>query len=428
MREKKVLIISYYFPPLGMGGVQRITKFVKYLPESGWKPYVLTVKDVEYIAKDRSLLNDLTDQARITRTGSFDPLRIQFLLKNILGSRDEEVARESLKKSGLLSWLFFPDNKVGWIPFALKKGLSVCRREKIDLIFSTSPPPSAHLTAYLIKRATKIPWIADFRDPWIGYKLERYPTQLHLLLKKRLEKTIITNADKVVAANPIIKGELEKTNPRKENLCLIDQGYDEEDFENFRPVAPEKFTIGYLGTFSQDCNPEPFFCALGELISENLVPKKKIGLKHVGGSLQIDMRKMAQKYGLQEILETKGYISHKDALNQMENVSVLLLVTSDDPCVFPAKVFEYLRLGKPILGIVPQDSEMAKLLREMKAQAIVPPENGEGIKQAILASFKDFERKEKSYPLEEKILKRFERKELTSRLASLFEEVISRRC
>jgi glycosyltransferase involved in cell wall biosynthesis len=426
MRDKKVLIISYYFPPLGMGGVQRVTKFVKYLPAFGWKPYVLTVKDVEYIAKDRSLLNDLTDQARITRTGSFDPLRIQFLLKNIFGSRVEEVARESLKKSGLLSWLFFPDNKVGWIPFALRKGLSICRREKIDLIFSTSPPPSAHLVALLIKRAAKIPWVADFRDPWIGYKLEKHPTSLHLHLKESLEKRIIINADKVVAANPVIKGELEKTNPREENFYLIDQGYDEEDFENFRSATPEKFTIGYLGTFSPDCNPEPFFCALGDSISENLLPKEKIRLLHIGGSLHLNMKKLAQKYGLQEILEARGYISHKEALNHMGSASALLLVTSDDPRVFPAKVFEYLRLGKPILGMVPQDSEMAKLLREMKAQAIVPPENGEGIKQAILASFKDFERKEKSYPLEEKILKRFERKELTSRLVSLFDEVISR--
>jgi glycosyltransferase involved in cell wall biosynthesis len=426
MREKKVLIISYYFPPLGMGGVQRVTKFAKYLPEFGWKPYVLTIKDVEYIAKDASLLRELPHQTRIVRSGSFDPLRMLFLLKNISGRKNKEVVRNSLKKPGLLSWLFFPDNKVGWTPFALRKGLSICRREKIDLIFSTSPPPTAHLVALLIKRAAKIPWVADFRDPWIGYKLEKHPTSLHLLLKKSLEKRIIIKSNKVVAANPVVLRELESKLPGKDKFRLIDQGYDEEDFKDFRLVAPEKFTIGYLGTFSPDCNPEPFFCALGELIAENLLPKKKIRLLHIGGSLHLNMKKLAQKYNLQEILEARGYISHKEALNHMGSASALLLVTSDDPRVFPAKVFEYLRLGKPILGIVPQNSEMAKLLREMKAQAVVPPEDREGIKQAILASFKDFEKKEKSYPLEEKILKRFERKELTSRLVSLFDEVISR--
>lgn len=425
MREKKVLIICYYFPPLGMGGVQRITKFTKYLPEFDWRPYVLTVKDVEYMAKDTFLLKEVLHQARIARTGSFDPLRTLYLLKKVLGNKNEETAKISLKKPGLLSWLFFPDNKVGWIPFALRKGLSICRREKIDLIFSTSPPPTAHLTAYLIKRITRIPWIADFRDPWIGYKLEKHPTSLHLFLKKRLEKKIIANADMVVSANPVIESELEGKLPEKDKFHLIDQGYDEEDFENFHSIAPDKFTIGYLGTFSPDCNPEPFFCALGELISENLLPQGRIRLLHVGGSLHMNLKKLIQKYGLQEILETKGYISHREALNQMGSASALLLITSDDPRVFPAKVFEYLRLGKPILGIVPQNSEMAKLLHEMKAQAVISPEDGEGIKQAILASFKDFQRGEMFYASEEKILKTFERKELTSRLASIFDEVIS---
>lgn len=418
------MIITYYFPPLGMGGVQRTTKFVKYLPTFGWKPYVLTVREVEYMAKDPSLLDEVP-QTQITRTGSFDPLRTLFVLKSVFerGGKHGTLARPP-KKLGLLSGLFFPDNKVGWVPFALRKGLSLCRREKIDLIFSSSPPPSAHLAACMISRATEIPWVADFRDPWVGYKLETLPTRLHLILKRGLEKRIVANAKRVVAANPVIQDELERINPQRDKLCLIDQGYDEQDFRDYRSSTADKFTVGYLGTFSSDCDPKPAFRALGELISRNLIPKEEMRFLHVGASLHLDVGRLAKEHGLGEVLETKGYLSHREAIRQMGEVSLLLLVTSGDPRVFPAKVFEYLRLGKPILCIAPEKSKLAEFLREMKAPAVVSPGDGEGIKQAFISSFADF-RNGKSTDREKDDLKRFERRTLTSRLASLFDEVTS---
>jgi glycosyltransferase involved in cell wall biosynthesis len=428
MREKKVLIIAYYFPPLGMGGVQRVAKFTKYLPSFGWKPHVLTVKDVQYLAQDRSLLEDIPPQAEITRTGSFDPLRLWFVLKRIFRKNTDEdkpVKAYSGGASKLLSWIFFPDNKIGWIPFALMKGLSLCQKERFDLIFSTSPPPSLHLTGYLLKLLTGIPWVADFRDPWVGYKFQSFPTPLHDFLKKRLERQIITNSDRVVVANPVIKGELKKRHALRDKFHLVNQGYDEEDFGDYRPSAPEKFTVGYLGTFSSDCNPEPAFLALGDLIRQNLVPKGKIKLLHVGGSIRLDVERLAQQCGLGGVLEVRGHVSHKNALIEMGSVSLLLLITSDDPRVFPAKIFEYLRLRKPIIGIVPQESKMAGLLREMKALAVIPPEDRGGIRQALLSCFTDFEKGQLSAPAVEDDLQKFERKVLTSRLASLFDEVIS---
>jgi len=421
-----VLIIAYYFPPLGMGGVQRTAKFVKYLPQFGWKPCVLTVKDVEYMAKDDSLLGKIPSQAQIIRTGSFDPLRILFLAKKVLGKTGEKNASaNSGGKSRGFSWLFFPDNKVGWIPFAVRKAISICRREKIDLIFSSSPPPSAHLAAYIVKRATGIRWIADFRDPWIGYKLEKPPTPLHLFFKRRLEKTIVSCADRVVTANPVIQAEMKNAHPLTTTIRLIDQGYDEEDFRELVSTKPDVFTIGYLGTFSPDCDPEPVFRALKKLTDQNLIPKSKIRLLHVGGSVHMDVKRLARECGSSEILETEGYLPHRQALAQMAQASVLLLITSDDPRVFPAKVFEYLRLGKPILGVVPQRSRIAKFLRDVKAQAVVETEDLEGIKQALLAYFAEFKSGQMRSGVMDVSVKSFERKALTGRLASLFDEVVS---
>jgi glycosyltransferase involved in cell wall biosynthesis len=426
MSEKKVLVIAYYFPPLGMGGVQRSAKFVKYLPQFGWKPYALTVKDVEYMAKDDSLLSEISPQAQIIRTGSFDPLRILFLAKKALRRTGERNAiADSNRKPLGFSWLFFPDNKVGWVPFAVRKAISLCRREKIDLIFSSSPPPSAHLAAYMVKRAAGTPWVADFRDPWIGYKLEKPPTPLHLLSKRRLEKTIVSCADRIVTANPVIQAELTKAHPLMKSILLIDQGYDEEDFQEVVSTKPDVFTVGYLGTFSPDCNPQPVFRALGELMYENLLPKDKVKFLHVGGSVHLDVKRLAKERGLSEILETKRYLPHRQALAQMAKASVLLLITSDDPRVFPAKVFEYLRLGKPILGIVPEESQMAKFLQSVNAQAVLGMDDVEGIKRTLLAHFAEFKNGQMRSDMRDDSLKGFERKVLTGRLASLFDEVVS---
>ena len=431
MKEKKVLILTYYFPPLGMGGVQRVTKFVKYLPLLGWQPYVLTVKEVEYIVKDPSLLEDISGRTEIFRTGSFDPLRVWFGLKNFLKKekkKDKPIKAYTIRRSKFLSWLFFPDNKVGWTPFALRKGLSVCRREKIDLIFSSSPPPSLHLTGYLLKVLTGIPWIADFRDPWIGYKLESFPTPFHAFLKKRLERLIVNKADGVITANPAITRELETRYPQEKKICLVSQGYDEEDFRTYQTSTSEIFTIGYLGTFSLDCDPEPFFAALSELINQRRIPKQKVQFVHVGVSMGIDLDRLMEKYKLKDIVQQKGYLPHGKSLGEMRKVSLLLLITSDFPQVFPAKTFEYLRLQKPILGIVPLKSEVAQFTTGVDIGKVVSPEDIKGIKEALLFFFSNFEKGKLTTDVNEDKLGKFERKSLTLELASLFDGTVKGWC
>ncbi|UCB52863.1 MAG: glycosyltransferase [Candidatus Zixiibacteriota bacterium] len=428
-RKKKVLILAYYFPPLGMGGVQRVTKFVKYLPLFGWKPYVLTVKDTDYWAKDYSLLKELPSEAKVIRTGSFDPLRVSWILKSLLKRRErrkESAGQDNLRRSRLSSWFFFPDTKVGWLPFALMKGLFLCRKEKFDLIFSSSPPPSLHLTGYLLKLATGTPWIADFRDPWTGYKLESLPTRLHQLLRGMVERLIVSKADKVIAANPAIKGALESRNPVREKICQMSQGYDEEDFGAITSASPETFVIGYLGTFSPDCDPEPFFAALGDLIGRRVIPRHKVRLVHVGVCLGIDFDRLVQRYGLEDVVQQKGYLPHKEALKEMGRASLLLLVTSDHPLVFPAKIFECLRLGKPILGLVNPKSQIAALLNRARAGEVVSPEDQAGVKRALTSYFSAFEKGELACNTDQEVLQEFERRFLTSKLASLFDRVAGR--
>lgn len=428
-KEKKVLIIAYYFPPMGMGGVQRVTKFVKYLPLFGWKPSVLTVKDAEYWAKDYSLLKELPSEAEVIRTGSFDPLRMFYILKGLFRRRKPEAGSagwSNLRRLKFPYSFFFPDTKIGWLPFALMKGLFLCRKEKFDLIFSSSPPPSVHLTGYLLKLATGIPWMADFRDPWTGYKLQSFPTPLHLLLRRMTERLIMAKADKVIAANPAIRGALESRCPAGKKICLVDQGYDEEDFSAIASSSPEIFLIGYLGTLSPDCDPEPFFAALGDLTDQGIIPRDKIKFVHVGVCVGIEFDRLVQKYGLEDVVQKRGYLPHKEALKEMGRASLLLLITSDHPLVFPAKAYECLRLRRPILGIVNLKSQVAALLTRTRAGKVVSPEDRTGVKQALVSYFSGFEKRELASNTDTDVLQEFERKFLTSKLASLFDRAAGR--
>ena len=429
-KGKKVLIISYYFPPMGMGGVQRATKFAKYLPAFGWKPSVLTVKEVEYLAKDPSLLEDLPPEVKVIRTGSFDPLRISFILKSFFKKRRQKgksVKRSTVEKSKLSSWLFFPDSKIGWLPFALFSGLKIIRKERIDLVFTTSPPPSLHLVGYFLKLLTGKPWVADFRDPWIGFHYENYPTLFHLWLKNRLVGLITQNANAIVSINEKISQRFFSLYPSIKNIKTIPNGYDESDFNLSPAVKTDSFIIAYLGTFSPDHNPEPFLSGLKSLLDERKVLKEKIKFIHVGLCMGINLDGMIKKYDLGGVVEKKGYLPHKEALTELQDASVLLLTTSpslEAEMISTSKLFEYLPMKKPIFAIVPPSGAAAEVVFSLNLGKVVSPADPEGIKQELLSFFSDWEKGKLSLDVDEGKIRMFSREFLTSRLASLFDKVI----
>lgn len=430
MPSKKVLIIAYYFPPMGMGGVQRVAKFVKYLPQFGWQPVVLTVKDVEYLSFDPSLMEEIPKKVKIHRTGSLDPLRILFLIKKFL-SRKKKGKSESYTegKSRLLSWFLFPDNKIGWLPWALAKGFLLCKREKIDLILSTSPPPTAHLIGFLLKLFTKLNWIADFRDLWVGYQFEHHPTSLHQGLKGKLQKMILTHADAVVTDNEQKADRLRGKSGKIKRLEIIPQGYDAEDFQTSSRKKSDGFKIAYLGTFSPDCNPEPFFSALSGLIRENMIHKDKVRMMHIGLAVGLDLDQLLEKYDLLEIAERKGYLVHREALKSLTQADLLLLIISshrERELISSAKLFEYMATRRPILAVVPPKGAAAQIINQFKAGKVVSPDNVPEIKEALFYFYQKSRKKEIFSEVKADHLKFFERKHLTSRLTKLFDEVINK--
>jgi len=239
-----------------------------------------------------------------------------------------------------------------------------------------------------------------------------------------MEALILGHANRVITANPAITKELRKRHPDAKNIQPISQGHDEEDFSGYQPAPSDVFTIGYLGSLSPDCDPEPFFSALHILINQGKIPQEKVRFVHVGLPVALDLEQLIERYLLKQVVEQRGYLPHADSLSQMSRVSLLLLVTSSDPLVFPAKVFEYLRLGKPILGIAPKEGEVARFLTEMKSGKVSSPEDLEGIKEALLFYYSNYQRGRISSDVNEEKMRKFERKSLTERLACTFDEII----
>jgi glycosyltransferase involved in cell wall biosynthesis len=430
MREKKVLFISYYFPPLGMGGVQRSLKFVKYLPSFGWKPLVLTVKEINYFFKDFSLGEEIPKEAEVFQTGSFDPLRISFLIKKLLKKKEGsfKITGYSFLKSKLLHLPFLPDNKIGWLPFALIKSLWLYRQSKFDLIFSTYPPLTSHLLALILKRVFQKPWVADFRDLRVGFEFEKHPTILHKWVFEKIMKLTFRNADKIVTINEKIAERMMRDFKGLKKVDVIYHGYDEKDFENKIPQENQKFTIVYSGTLSLDSNPEPFFKALSNFLQREDVLRTDVKFLHLGIGLGVDLDELIGKYNLKEVVETKGYLSHAEVFPYLLGTSVLLLLISDlrgSELVLTGKTFEYLRVKKPILAIVPENGVTAFLLRSLKITEIISPAKTETIEQALLKFYRKFKQGDLNSEVPEIQIEKFERKFLTSRLAKMFDELVS---
>ncbi len=432
MPAKKVLMVAYYFPPLGGAGVQRILKFVKYLPQFGWEPVVLTVKDIDYPALDESLLEEIPSAAEIFRSGSFDPQRLLYIFNVLAGKKkDTKLSASGIsrpEKLGFLKWFFIPDSKNGWLPFAPLKGMKILKKEHFDLIFSSSPPVSAHLTAYWLSKISGKPLVIDLRDPWVLIEQE-HPSTLHKKFNQNLQRKIFGKAQYITAVNRQIGEEISKVYPEL-RVEIITNGFDPEDFLDSKVEQTDRFEIVYAGTFNRLNDPRTFLESFGELIKENREFSEKATFTKVGLVLDWDWKALLKEYGIEKHVNSLGYIPHRESVAYLSKGRVLLLTTggkTGSPLLSTGKIYEYLATGKPILAIVPTSGAAAELLREHSGAIIVAPQNKEGIKQALLTLFEYFKTGKINHHRPPIDLTRFERKYQTQRLAQIFNRCLDER-
>jgi len=353
--KKNILLVSYYFPPLGMGGVGRSRALYKYLPKHGYNVMVLTVKNIVFPEYDDTLLRS-DDRGSIIRTGSLDPARLLYLL----GFRKTGI---SGSKSSILSSLFFPDSKRGWNSFALRKAKEIIKSNDIAAVITTSPPPSSHIIGLQLKTEYGIRWIADFRDFWFSLPVEYvYSSQNKKSKALALIRNIIDTADEVVSVNNSIREYMGRGE-------VIMNGADINTAQNWKVngnIINNKFIIGILGTINHLTPIEPLFKAVNHIINKNPVLESKISIVHVGHIDKDLALALLDKYSLNDVVTLHGYLPEAKAIETLAGSDMLYFSVNrfDNFHILPGRIFYYLMSGLPILGVVPKGSDAAALLNE----------------------------------------------------------------
>ncbi|MDZ4722487.1 MAG: glycosyltransferase [candidate division Zixibacteria bacterium] len=458
---KKVLIIAYDFPPARTSGVYRPLKFAKYLPDFGWQPIILTVKNPPKGSFDESLLAELGQNTPIYRAYSLEPKRFEKMIfdraygnqssngssvspapKN--GGRHEPVrfsARALLKRLVLSplshmthSRMYVPDERIGWVPFAVKTGLHAIRQESVDLIFSTSPPETNHLVGGWLARLTKKPWVVDFRDPWTDNFIRDSSTPRRQFRERKMEEKVLTRASLIVNVGSRFSGLSQESFPKipVTKHEVITNGYDESDYcahnaeEIYHDSKKEYLNIVNIGTLYDNSGFEQFLKALEALLKDKRY-HQKLRVTFIGDLLPMWKHALSREPFASHV-ELVGFKPHKETVRAMMAADLLLLMpsgggegTSDK--IIPGKLFEFLRSGRPIL-LVGWPGETADIIVESGSGTFAASDNIDGIVEALRQYLRKKESGELAVSANWEYIKQYDRKYLTGKLVKCFERLV----
>ncbi len=425
MKNNKLLIITYYWPPAGGPGVQRWLKFVKYLPDFGIQPIVYVPENPTYPIVDGGLVSEVSDKAIILKNKIFEPYQLAgFFSKNQTKKISSGIIPAAKKQSFLeriLLWirgnLFIPDARFLWVKPSVKYLKKYIQENEIDTIVTSGPPHSLHLIGLQLKKELTIKWFAEFRDPWttIGYhkalKLSSYAEKIH----KDLERQVLNSADTILVTSKTTKAEFETITYKP--IEVITNGFDVENIT--KEPLDYKFTLAHIGSFLSDRNPKVLWQALQELIAENELFAQHFQLKLIGKVSQEILDSIAN-YKLEKYTNNLGYVSHIEAIKHQRKSQVLLLIEIDSPetkSIIPGKVFEYLVSERPIIAIGPRDSDFAEIITSTNTGVFFTYDEKERLKKTILNYFELYlEQKLQVFPVG---LQQYSRRNLTEKLAKI---------
>ncbi len=388
-KDKKILFITFFFPPLGGAGCQRPMKFVKYLPEFGWRAEVLTSNSVDYHNIDHSLMDEMKGVSfELIRTGIFELKQTyEWLYKFRLNALAHRLRNWEVKFD-------LPDRRIGWLPKAYFEGLKIIQREKPDVIFSTSAPFTSHLIGFLLKKRTGLHWVADFRDEWTDtpyFEYSAFSKSVNLFL----ENQVLKNADCVISVNHEITRLLSNKRPASEKSKFITfpNGFDEEDIQRAiagRTEPNGTFVFTHVGSFYASRKPDVFLKALAELLDQRKLDRKKVEVCFIGSPANAEL---VADLNLQNCVNNSiGFVPHEDALRYLADSSALLLIVRENGAkqVTTGKLFEYLALGKPILGIGSKGTDGGDIIERTNTGVNLAADDRAGISSAILNLYSDW--------------------------------------
>jgi len=370
---KKVLIITYYWPPAGGSGVQRWLKFTKYLPKYNWKPIIYTPENPYFDLQDEALLNDIPNEAEVWKIPIWEPyaLKDKMFGKGSSSQSAGVITNKKSLKNKLLNWvrgnLFIPDPKIYWVKPSVKVLHKKILEEGIEHIITTGPPHSMHLIGLGLKKIIpNLKWIADFRDPWSELDLLN-EFQLNNSSRKKhkdLEREVLQSADVALTVSETWVEDLKNLGANK--VKLITNGYDVDDFE-LKPKTNDKFIIGHYGLLNHLRNPKNLWKSLANLCAKNSEFNTRLEI-HLSGNIDNEvLNEIASYPQLKEKVKQLGYLSHAQVLHQYNEADLLLLLLFNSKSGvgnYPGKIFEYFAAQKPILAFGPKESDVQKLIEK----------------------------------------------------------------
>jgi glycosyltransferase involved in cell wall biosynthesis len=422
---KKILIVSYYWPPAGGPGVQRWLKFVKYLPEFAIEPHVYVPENPTYPLLDEKLVSEVSDTVIIVKQPIFEPYGLASIFSKKKTKKISSGIMPNQKKQTLveklLLWIrgnvFIPDARVFWVKPSVSFLKKYLDEHQIDTLITTGPPHSLHLIGLQLKKELNITWLADFRDPWttIGYhnqlRLSSWASKKH----KDLERKVMNSCDQLIVTSPTTKAEFEAITSKP--IAVITNGYDVEE-TNAKPLDTQ-FTLAHIGSLLSARNPIILWKALQELILENEAFKLQFQLKLIG-AVSAEVLHSIKEYGLESHVNYLGYLPHNEAIVAQRSSQILLLIEIDSEetkCIIPGKLFEYMVSERPIIAIGPEQADFAQIIKETNTGTFFTYGELKALKSQIQLCFEQFQQNNlKVYPVG---LQQYSRKALTEKLAKL---------
>ncbi len=449
--QKKVLLISYHFPPSAEVGGLRTANFARRLPQFGWEPYVLTLKDRYLRSTDPEKL-DFACGAKIFKAGQTPTLSQAYLackslLLRFAGKKRSSARMQCAGRAGgpiprpkaespsmrfrryVLAFLNLPDPQRNWILPAVIAAVRIVRRERIHCVVTSCPPYSAHLVGWITKSITGVKWIADFRDPWMTASSKSLfaTCAASLAIERWMERRVVESAHRIVANTEMLRGDLERaySGGHDERFICITNAFDRDLFSRFSRIGKrDKFTIVYTGSLYFGRSPEPVFRAVNELINEGAVGGQEIQIHLVGQCRAVDgipIESLIERYELSDAVEVRDPVPYLHALEMVKEGHLALLLAPNQPYQIPAKVYDYMGLQTRVLALA-RDGATARLIRSTGIGSVFEPEDTEGIKRFIRESLAREETGEQTYGPES--VSEFEIGSTAGRLASVLDGLL----
>jgi hypothetical protein len=449
--RKKVLILTYYWPPCGGAGVQRWLKFTKYMREFGYEPLIYTAENPECPSFDESLVKDVPYNLTVLKTRVWEPYRLYkwFTFKQ-KGHRIHTGFLNKDKKKGpgerISVWIrgnwFIPDARKCWIKPSIRFLTRYLRDHPVSIMVSTGPPHSLHLIACGVAEVMNLPWVADFRDPWtkIDFYQDLMPGPRADRKQHLLEKKVLLSANAVTVISKYMKDQFEEIGCK--NIRVIPNGFDPDDFYEPDDIAPRskavktagersgkqldrEFSLTHIGTVVHSRNPVTLWKVLSELVTEHKDLADDLMIRMVG-AIDYSVSRSLDEANLGSWVRRIDYLPHHEAVGLLKRSQVLLLLinnTSDAKGILTGKIFEYLWSGRPILAIGPTDGEAAHILKETGTGQMVEFNDPVTLKKIIMDHYHKYKLGELNIHVNN--LDKYSRKSLTGRMTELFTELLS---